>query len=102
MYPNMKIGQPQEPDSRRTTPIVLMHWHARTKKTISDMPASGVINALPSGCCASWSEVRSETLSSSASAMPNTIPSVETNTSRAANAPRMPTPIRQVLHIKAG
>ena len=79
----MKIGQRHEPDSRRTTPIVLMHWHASTKKTISDTPASGVISGDPSSCLASASDARSEGLSSSASAMPKTMPSVETKTSRA-------------------
>ena len=91
----MKIGQRQVPDSRLTTPIVLMHWQASTKNTISETPASGVMSGVPSGCVAFWSEARSDGLSSSASAMPKTMPSVETNTSRAANAPRMPTPMRQ-------
>ena len=91
----MKIGQYQPPASRRTTTMVLMHWQASTKNTISDTPASGVISGEPSAWVAFCSDSRRLTLSSSASSMPNTMPRVETKTSRAANAPMMPTPMRQ-------
>ena len=40
----MNSGQRHPPDSRLTTATVLMHWQARTKKTISETPASGVIS----------------------------------------------------------
>ena len=92
----MNSGQRQPPDSRLTTATVLMHWQARTKNTISETPASGVMSARavrPGRARAARS--RSGSLVSSAPAMSKTTPSVPTNTSRAANAPRMPTPMRQ-------
>src|SRR5215212_12043959 len=94
-YPNMKSGHFHEPDSRRTTANVLIHWQASTKNTISDTPVSGVMSFEPSSRVADRKADRSGWFCSSASLMSNTIPIVDTNTSRAANAPRMPTPIRQ-------
>ena len=73
-----------------------MHWHASAKKIISDSPTSGVYATEPSGFFASRSLRCSGSLDAFAS-LPTeyTMPSVDTNTSRAANAPMMPTPIFQ-------
>ena len=48
MYEKRNTGHFQDPDSRRTTAIVLMHWHASKKKIINETPLGGVITGVPS------------------------------------------------------
>ena len=91
----MNNGQRRLRVSRCTTISVLMHWQESAKKTIKDSPISGEYAAEPSARRSFLILSRSGVVFSSASPMPYTRPSVEMNTSRAANAPISPTPIFQ-------